>query len=150
MTRNTETDSVKVGKYEVVHEYGTDDDQPVSIFYARRHGTHWRSLTGDNLVMALMHEIIDLRAAAKRGDVSDEHKVTLRQRCAAYAQRFLKKRPTEDDLLALVLVEIGRRTTDSLQDSKALVMYFGNNADREEMIQAVHEVKPDMIAKRVP
>jgi hypothetical protein len=150
MTRKVDIDSVKVGEYEVIHEYGTEDGRNVSIFYARRHGQHWRSLTGDNLVMALMHEIIDLRTKIDMVTVSDADKRTLRRRCIDFASRFLRRRPTGDDLLALVLAELGRRASPDLQDSKALVLYFTTDADRDEMIAAGRMAKPDMISKRVP
>lgn len=45
------------GKYTVVNEL----DEPNGKFYALRYGEEWRSLAGDNLVLAMYHEIEELR-----------------------------------------------------------------------------------------
>lgn len=44
---------IKVEKYTVIHENGTN-------FHALRHGEKWRDLTGDNLVLALVSRIEQL------------------------------------------------------------------------------------------
>ena len=46
--------SIKVGCYEVVHNNGVN-------LRALRNGEQWRDLTGDNLVLALVDEIVYLR-----------------------------------------------------------------------------------------
>ncbi|MDF1510704.1 hypothetical protein PZE06_21445 [Robertmurraya sp. DFI.2.37] len=43
------------GKYTVVNELNSGGK-----FYALRHGEEWRSLAGDNLVLAMFHKIEEL------------------------------------------------------------------------------------------
>lgn len=38
---------------------------------------------------------------------------------------------------------------DRLNGTKPLVLYFGSDEDRDELIAAVHEIKPDMIARKL-
>ena len=63
---------------------------------------------------------------------------------------MLRQGSPVDDLVAFVVAETGRSADSSLDKSLPLCCYFANEQDREEFIAAVHEVKPGMIAKRMP
>lgn len=54
---------LNAGKYTVVNELGKGGG-----FHALRYGEKWRSLAGDNLVLAMFHEIEELR---ERLDVAE-------------------------------------------------------------------------------
>ena len=51
--------------------------------------------------------------------------------------------------IEMVEVERGRGADDRLKDTLPLVLYFGNEKDREEFISLVQEAKPNMVAKKV-
>lgn len=55
-----------------------------------------------------------------------------------------------DDLVAFVTVERGRAADTRLEGTAPLVLYFGSEKDREEMIAAINEAKPGMAMKRMP
>lgn len=81
--------------------------------------------------------------------------MTLRDRCKQFYQKaqqdaMLRQGSPVDDLMAFVMSEQGRAADKSLKDTLPLVLYFGNEEDREGFMAAVHEAKPGMIAKRVP
>ena len=54
------------------------------------------------------------------------------------------------DLMDFVETEKGRSADRSLENTKALVLYFSTEQDREGFLALVHEVKPNMITKRMP
>lgn len=81
--------------------------------------------------------------------------MTLRNRCKEFlsmAERnaIMRVGNPVDDLLAFVETEKGRSADSSLEDTRPLILYFGNDADRDEFLALVHEAKPGMIAKRMP
>lgn len=63
---------------------------------------------------------------------------------------ILRQGSPVDDLMAFVLSEKGRSADDALTEALPLVLYFGNDTDRDEFIVLFNEVKPGMIAKRMP
>lgn len=73
MTDNTEVGvameriELDNGKYTVVNELNNGGD-----LYALRHGETWRNLNGDNLVLAMFHEIERLRGALEFLGKSEE------------------------------------------------------------------------------
>lgn len=81
--------------------------------------------------------------------------MTLRDRCKKFYQQaqlnaMLRQGSPVDDLMAFVISEKGRAADRSLSDTLPLCLYFGNEQDREEFIALVHEIKPNMIAKKMP
>lgn len=80
---------------------------------------------------------------------------SLRDRCKRFYQKaqqdaMLRQGSPVDDLMAFVMSEQGRAADESLKDTLPLVLYFGNEADREEFIAIVRDAKPGMVAKRMP
>jgi hypothetical protein len=73
--------------------------------------------------------------------------MTLRVRCREFCEgtQF-----DVDDLVALVLSEIGRAADERLDDSVPLCLYFKNKEEREEFVAAIIDLKPRMISKRWP
>jgi len=51
-------------------------------------------------------------------------------------------------LVEFALAERGR--VDQLENTHALVLYFGSKQGREEFIALVREVKPGMVTRKVP
>lgn len=81
--------------------------------------------------------------------------MALRDRCKEFYQRMqrdamLRQGSPVDDLTSFVETEIGRSADGSLENTHSLVLYFGNEEDREEMMAAIREAKPGMMAKRFP
>jgi hypothetical protein len=81
--------------------------------------------------------------------------MTLRERCQAILDQIqrdaiLRQHCAADTLVGFVCAEIGRTADKRLKETLPLVLYFPNEQDREEFIAAVHEAKPDMIARRMP
>ena len=81
--------------------------------------------------------------------------MTLRDRCKIMLNKLkqdamLRQGSPVDDLMAFVETEKGRSADNSLEDTKPLVLYFGSEKDREEFLAVIHEVKPNMITKRMP
>lgn len=81
--------------------------------------------------------------------------MTLRDRCLeflALLQRnaIMRQGSPPDDLEAFVLAENGRAADPSLADTKPLVLYFPNAADREEFIASVLRLKPSMVSRKMP
>ncbi len=79
----------------------------------------------------------------------------LRDRCKEFLGVAQQKAITRtgspvDDLMAFVNAERGRAADPSLEDTKPMILYFGNEQDREEFISIVREVKPGMVAKPIP
>ena len=80
---------------------------------------------------------------------------TLRERCKAMYQQMtrnaiLRQGSPVDDLLAFVVAENGRAADERLDPTLPLVVYFTNDADREEFIAAVREANPSFVMKRMP
>jgi hypothetical protein len=79
----------------------------------------------------------------------------LRDRCKEFYQSAQRRAITRtgspvDDLMGFVLSEIGRCADDKLTDTKALVIYFDDDAGRDEFLAAVCAAKPGMMTKRMP
>ncbi len=79
----------------------------------------------------------------------------LRDRCKEFYQRMqrdamLRQGSPVDDLVGFVTTEIGRAADDDLEKTHALVLYFSNDADREEMVAAIRAEKPGMVSKKFP
>jgi len=53
-----------------------------------------------------------------------------------------------DDLMTFVKAEWTRAVDTSLEKAFPLYLYFAS--DREEIIEMIHEVKPNTMAKRMP
>jgi len=84
-----------------------------------------------------------------------EAKMSLRDRCKevlATIQRdgMLRQGNPVETLMAFVESERGKAADSSLKDTRPVILYFGNDADRDEFLAIVHEAKPGMIAKRLP
>lgn len=73
---------------------------------------------------------------------------TLRDRCNQFISE--RHRTDSDDLLGFVLSEKGRDADPSLADTLPLVLYFGNDADRDEFLAMLREYKPNMTARKLP
>lgn len=54
------------------------------------------------------------------------------------------------ELLAFIDAEMGRTADRKLENTLSLILYFANDADRDECIAAFREVKPGMITKKIP
>lgn len=54
-----------------------------------------------------------------------------------------------DTLVDFVCAEVGRTADDKLDDTLPLVLYFGDEADREEFIAMVRDVKPTWTARKI-
>lgn len=81
--------------------------------------------------------------------------MTLRERCKVLYQKMgtnalLRQGSPVDDLEAFVLAERGRAADPALEQSLPLVLYFGTEADRDEFMAVVREVKPGMMTKAMP
>jgi hypothetical protein len=79
----------------------------------------------------------------------------LRERCKAFYQKaqqdaMLRQNSPVDELVNFVVSEIGRAADERLNDSLPLCLYFHSKEDREEFVAAVHEAKPNMIARKWP
>lgn len=79
----------------------------------------------------------------------------LRDRCKAFlstaqANRIMRQGDPVEELVAFVTSETGRTADKALDKALPLVLYFKTDADRDEFIAAVHEAKPDMIARKLP
>ena len=80
---------------------------------------------------------------------------TLRERCVEFLNQLRRDAITRtgsapDDLVAFVISERGRSSDDRLEATFPICLYFGSDADREEFMAIVREVKPEMFVKKVP
>lgn len=81
--------------------------------------------------------------------------MSLRDRCKEFVGQqsrnaMLRQGDPVEDLVAFVVSENGRAAApDALDSALPLCLYFPTAEDREEFIAAVHEAKPNMIARRV-
>ncbi len=81
--------------------------------------------------------------------------MTLRDRCREFLSQqrqngIMRVGDPVKDLMDFVETEKGRSADRSLENTKALVLYFSTEQDREGFLALVHEVKPNMITKRMP
>jgi len=83
-----------------------------------------------------------------------ESQGTMRKRCAAFLDTLQldpwRRISTVDDLMAFVISEVGRNADYSLEETLPVCLYFQTKEDREELIAALMEAKPNMTAKRMP
>lgn len=80
---------------------------------------------------------------------------TLRERCKAFLQKaqqdaILRQNNPVEELMSFVMSEQGRAADKKLEPTLPLVLYFGNESDREEFVTLMHAAKPDWVAKRWP
>ena len=81
--------------------------------------------------------------------------MTLRDRCRAVYQKMqtdavLQRGDPWEYLVEFVTSEVGRAADESLRDALSLVLYFRDEADREEFTAAILRAKPGIVTKRVP
>lgn len=83
--------------------------------------------------------------------------MTLHDRCREFLDGMIDPGSFEpiadsdvEKLVAFVASEIGRAADERFEDTVPLCLYFGNEADRREFIDAVQMAKPGMISKRWP
>jgi len=81
--------------------------------------------------------------------------MSLRDRCKEFYQRqgrnaMLRQGDPVEEIVAFVVAEIGRAADERLEDTLPLCLYFGSNDDRDEFVAMVSEVKPNMVAKKLP
>jgi hypothetical protein len=83
--------------------------------------------------------------------------VTLKDRCIKFLSNTtdevrLQGRNlwTVDDLVDFVRSEIGRAADEALEGSEPLVLYFVDDKDRREFVDAVVEANPGFISRRWP
>jgi hypothetical protein len=72
---------------------------------------------------------------------------TLRDRCQQFRERY--PAPGILELLEFVMCERGRSAAPELDGALPLVLYFETDADRQEFVEMVREVKPTMVARKV-
>jgi hypothetical protein len=80
---------------------------------------------------------------------------TLRDRCAVFLSEqqqraIMRVGDPVRELMGFVLAERGRTADKSLEESLPLVLYFGTTEDREEMVAAIREAKPNLISRPMP
>lgn len=81
--------------------------------------------------------------------------MSFQDRCKEFYQSqgrnaMLRQGDPVQAIMAFVQSEIGRTADHSLEDSKSLILYFLNEADRAEFMAIVREMKPGMYAKDIP
>jgi len=80
---------------------------------------------------------------------------TLRDRCRKMLRQItmngiLRQGNPVEDLMAFVVAETGRTADERLAAAAPLCLYFPNDEDRREFIEAVREAKPGMVMKEMP
>lgn len=77
---------------------------------------------------------------------------SLRDRCARLLDSLHPAPSTSniDSLVAFVVAETGRKADRRLEQSLPLVLYFTDDAARDEFIAAFHEAKPNVLVKKLP
>lgn len=80
---------------------------------------------------------------------------SLRDRCAEFLSEMrtnamLRQGSAVDDLIAFVIAEQGRKADRRLEQSLPLVLYFADNAARDEFIALYMEAKPNAVVKKLP
>lgn len=81
--------------------------------------------------------------------------MSLRERCKAMYQQMgrdamLRQGDPVEDLVAFVISEVGRAADDRLDESYPLCLYFSDEQDRREFVEAVHVAKPNMLPRVWP
>jgi hypothetical protein len=79
---------------------------------------------------------------------------TMEDRCRAFIKkqsnnRMLRQGDPLADLIAFVCAENGRKADPRLDKSLPLVLYFDNDEDRDEFIQAVLTEKPNWTTRKI-
>lgn len=62
---------------------------------------------------------------------------------------MLRQGSPVDDIVEFVCAEVGRTASPALDEKLPLVLYFDNDADREEFIAAARAMHPRWRAKKV-
>lgn len=80
---------------------------------------------------------------------------TLRQRCQEIAGKIstdgiLRQGNPVDTIMEFVLAETGRKASPKLKESLPLVLYFKDDAERDEFIELFRQAKPGMISRKLP
>jgi len=79
--------------------------------------------------------------------------MTLHDRCRTFLEDTYS-RPSRskhvENLVAFVTSEIGRAADERFESSVPLCLYFDNDDDRREFIDAVQMAKPGMISRKWP
>jgi hypothetical protein len=68
------------------------------------------------------------------------------------ANKFLAKHddmPPIDDLVEFICAEIGRTASPLLADASATILYFENDAERDDFVQMVQSVHPNFRTKKL-
>jgi len=78
-----------------------------------------------------------------------------RERCREFLSQqtrdaILRQGSRLDDLISFVTCEIGRASDERFDDKVPLALYFDNETDRQEFVDAVMAAKPGMIQKKWP
>lgn len=81
--------------------------------------------------------------------------MNLRNRCNAMYQKIqqdamFRRGSPVDDLMRFVIAERGRASDNEIAETFPLCLYFGSDRDREEVIELIHEVRPNTIPMRMP
>lgn len=87
--------------------------------------------------------------------------MTLRERCDGLLRELSRtdgsRRPHEltremkiDAIESFFIAEQGRLADHRLERAVPLCLYFDNDQDRREFIEAVHEAKPGMVSRAWP
>lgn len=63
---------------------------------------------------------------------------------------ILRQGSPVENLMAFVMSEQGRAADLSLEDSRPLVLYFGNESDREVFLAVAREAMPGAVTKVMP
>src|SRR3974390_174338 len=102
-----------------------------------------------------MKRIQSQRGSATRTSKPKMSATRLRARCINWLGEHTRMGITRtgdpvQHLMEFVMSEIGRTADEKLEDTFSLILYFRNDRDRQEMIDAVMQVKPGMVARKIP
>jgi hypothetical protein len=81
--------------------------------------------------------------------------MTIEERCREFltqqqSRAIMRTGSPVRELMGFVLAERGRSADKSLEESLPLVLYFASAEDREEMVAAIREAKPNLISRPTP
>jgi hypothetical protein len=81
--------------------------------------------------------------------------VSLKQRCINFVHSvnmnaMLRQNSPVDDLVDFVRAEIGKAADEVLDGTEPLVLYFADDKDRKEFVDAVLQARPGMISRQWP
>jgi hypothetical protein len=81
--------------------------------------------------------------------------MTLYDRCKDFLSQqqmraMMRTGSPVDELVSFVETERGRAADKALEGTAPLVLYFGSQEDRDEMIAAIQEAKPGMSMRKMP